>query len=738
MKFFKYNLTNPLRAGQQVAGLIILFLFFAFLTPSALASLSLARSDLAQSAAPYPPGASVRTRLQVPDSMRNGILANDRYLNLPPNFSISVVARLSGARFMAVAPNGDLLVSQPGSGKVSLVREVPGSDPQVYDFVTGLRSPHDMVFHTIGSTSYLYISESHQIDRFVYTSGATSAGAREIVVKGLPDASTPELGGKYGHELKNIALDSNNKLYVSIGSTCNACLSDTTSNPRRGAIYQYDADGSNGRLFAQGLRNAEGLAFVPGTNDLWVVVNNRDNIAVPDPASSAYGKVVQSYVDDHPPEEFTRVRDGGNYGWPFCNPNQSGPTGYDNMPFDRDVEFNADGHVNCDAMDRINKGIQAHSAPLGLTFLQNTTFAAPYRQGVLAALHGSWNRANPTGYKVIYFPWNSAVNAPGGQVDLVTGWLNEATGEAWGRPVDIAVNARGDLLISDDYSGTVYKMTYTSPAGSGPGQNFTLAHPAFDRLWQRSDRQVFDHQVARTYLWGPQPNSAGLQEEYADSPGGKRLVQYFDKSRMEVNNPNGDQSSPYFVTNGLLARELINGQMQVGDQKFQPREPAVIGVAGDIDDTSGPTYAALQKWQAAVGQQSGLVTTAFDRSGNSRDGSADFARYNIRPVYFVPETGHNVAAPFWDFLNQSGPLLSPTGLSVQGRLFEPLFYATGFPVTEAFWAKVKVGGQVKDVLVQAFERRVLTYTPSNPAGFQVEMGNVGQHYYLWRYGNSQP
>ncbi|WP_196511233.1 PQQ-dependent sugar dehydrogenase [Nostoc sp. NZL] len=408
-----------------------------------------------------PPPASVETNLKVPSTMSYEPFNTNRYLKVPPNFSISVYARIKQARFMAVAPNGDLLVSQPSTGKVLIVRPNGSKDPIISDFVTGLRKPHDIVFHKIGDTTYIYISETHQINRFIYNSGDLIAKNRQIVVIGLPDSSTSELKGSYGHELKNIALDSNHKLYVSIASTCNACLEDTVSYPKRGAIYVYDADGTNQRLFAEGLRNAEGLAFLPGTNDLWVVVNNRDNIAYPfNDSSGNYGKIIPSYVDNHPPEEFTKVRDGGNYGWPFCNPNPDTPTGLNNMPFDRDYQFNADGRVNCNAMDRIDKGIQAHSAPLGLTFLQNTQFPSLYASGAVTGLHGSWNRQKKTGYKIAYFPWNSTTKSLGEEMDLVNGWLVPETQEVWGRPVDMVVDQQGNLLISDDYSGTIYKLSY--------------------------------------------------------------------------------------------------------------------------------------------------------------------------------------------------------------------------------------------------------------------------------------
>lgn len=426
--------------------MILLVLATCFLMPTAVL-------------AEPPSGASVLTKVQVPEGMRSAPFDNDRYLELPPDFSVAVYARIGGARFMAVAPNGDLLVSQPGTGKVLLVQSNGSGDPQISTFVDGLRLPHDLVFHTIDGITYFYIAESHQINRFIYTSGDTTAHDRQVVVEGLPDSSTPELQGAYGHELKNIALSANHKLYVSIGSSCNACAEDVFSDPVRGAIYQYNADGTDQRLFAQGLRNAEGLALVPGTKDLWVVVNNRDNIAYPhDDGSGNYGLVIPSYVDNHPPEDFTQVREGGNYGWPFCNSNPDTPNGLNEMPFDHDYQLNADGHVDCSKMSQIIKGIPAHSAPLGLSFLNGTRFPRLYQPGVVVALHGSWNRQQKIGYQVIYFPWQRETQRPGESMTLVSGWLNKETQKVWGRPVDVAVDPQGNLLISDDYSGTIYKL----------------------------------------------------------------------------------------------------------------------------------------------------------------------------------------------------------------------------------------------------------------------------------------
>ncbi|MEO8195007.1 MAG: PKD domain-containing protein [Gemmatimonadales bacterium] len=415
-----------------------------------------------------PPAASVTVKVTVPASMSSSPFNVDRFLTIPPDFSIAVFARVGGARFMAVAPNGDVLVSNPGAGAIYLVRPgVSGAAATVSTWASGLYKPHDIVFATIAGTTYVYVAEADKIARYTYTTGSTTGQGRQVLISGLPNASSPGLGGAYGHELKNIALDGNGALYVSIASTCNVCLSDTQSNPVRAAIYAYNADGTGARLFARGIRNAEGLAIVPGTADLWVVVNNRDDIAYPfhndwsGDGTDDYGKVMQSYVDNHPPDEFIRVRDGGNYGWPFCNPNPDSPQGMNDMPFDRDVQFNADGlSLDCAAADRINKGIQAHSAPLGLIFLQGTNVPAAYSNGAVVPLHGSWNRAAKTGYKVIHFPWDGITRQPDAQIDLVSGWL--VGGSNWGRPVDAAVAPDGGIYISDDQSGAIYKLTYSA------------------------------------------------------------------------------------------------------------------------------------------------------------------------------------------------------------------------------------------------------------------------------------
>ncbi|MBV9998573.1 MAG: PQQ-dependent sugar dehydrogenase [Verrucomicrobia bacterium] len=400
--------------------------------------------------------------VQVPSELREGTFDRERRLRVPKGFIIEVVARIARARFLMGTPAGNLLVSQPAHGKIWLVRL--DGDRSVQLLASGLRLPQGMAFKNIDGATYLYVGECNEIVRFRYDPASERVSNREVIVPNLPDASSAGLGGAYGHELKNLAIGPDNKLYVDVASATNASPSDTTSNPVRSAIYQYDLDGSHGRIFARGIRNAEGLDFLPGTGELWAVVNERDEIRFPfhrpwrQGDGDDYGKRLSSYVDDHPPDELIHVKDGANYGWPFANPDPDTPSGLDNMPFDPDYDNNPDWRRFPEStFTRVDKGIQAHSAPLGMAFLQSSNVPEQVRHGLVTAYHGSWDRTRKTGYKVAYFPWTHD-GRPGSQVDLVTGWLDDATQDVWGRPVDVKPGKDGALYISDDDSGTVYRL----------------------------------------------------------------------------------------------------------------------------------------------------------------------------------------------------------------------------------------------------------------------------------------
>ncbi len=277
------------------------------------------------------------------------------------------------------------------------------------------------------------------------------------------------------------------------------------------------------------------------------------------------------------------------------------------------------------------------------------------------------------------------------------------------------------------------RWDWVQDALAGESCEVTFAHPAIEATWARTDKPVIDGDIARTWMWGPGPFSCAMHEDYTEAPGGKRLVQYFDKSRMEITNPDGDQDSIWFVTNGLLVVELITGQRQMGDADFEEFEPAEVNVAGDPDDTEGPTYATFQSTlDLPPLNVNSLVIQRIDRSGNVTV-DPGLAAHNVGIGHLDPITNHTVAAPFWDFMNSSG-LVYQNGSLGTATLFPDPVFATGRPIAEPYWADVKVGGTVQLVLVQCFERRCLTYTPGNDPAWRVEAGNVGQHYYAWRYG----
>ena len=268
-----------------------------------------------------------------------------------------------------------------------------------------------------------------------------------------------------------------------------------------------------------------------------------------------------------------------------------------------------------------------------------------------------------------------------------------------------------------------------------------FASPAFGVAWSPVDEPVASGAVQRSYLWGAGPSSAGLSEPYRDAPGGMRLVQYFGKARMELTDP-----ARGTVTTGLLTRELVTGRIQIGDSpaSIEVRgRGSTTAIVGDATNTF-PTYSQLRDridrpQPDATGQ---FVTDALALSpGATADStlaiqSGGMARAaddpNAQLMHFVPETGQTIPQAFWSFLTASGMALENGALVNHTPLFDWI-PVVGLPISPAWWVTARVGGTLTPVMLQLYERRVLTYTPANSTGFQVEMGNIGQHYYQWRY-----
>ena len=269
-------------------------------------------------------------------------------------------------------------------------------------------------------------------------------------------------------------------------------------------------------------------------------------------------------------------------------------------------------------------------------------------------------------------------------------------------------------------------------------QGHAFADPAFKRVWDRTDSLVASGAVKRSWYWGPQPNTGQVLEEYAEGPGGQHLVQYFDKSRMEINNPSADPNNPFYVTNGLLTKELVSGYVQTGNNKFAFRYPSRIPVAGE-PSSSAVTYAALgyvveQPARDSTGKvvSERLTYDGYPGSIPAQIDVRDPTGYAVKYAYFERATSHNIPDVFWTFLNTNGPVIE-NGQQTTAQLSVPYFYVTGYPISEAYWTAATIEGKSTPAMIQAYERRVLTYVPDAPEGFKVQMGNVGQHYYDWRY-----
>ena len=382
-----------------------------------------------------------------------------RKLQAPPGWTVTAWARVPGARLLAWTPDKRLLVSRPKSGDV--IELIPGQGdaaPAQRTLVSGLNQPHGLAF--TGDT--LYVAESDQVDGFTYKAGALSG--KQVVVDGLPDAKSPELGGAYAHALKSVAIGTDGALYISVGSTGNVSAKDRAANPERATIMRVVPGGGKLEVFAHGVRNGTGLAVDPD-GGVWTAVNNRDNIQYPYADGWAdKGDVEQGYVNDHPLEPLAKLTSGRDLGWPYCNPDpdlkpgkKDSPLSYTDRPFVRDVQNNPDGKkLDCATLPPVEQGMGAHSAPLGLSFATSPGLAGAYGPGALVGIHGSWNRNPPRAPEVSFFAWRDGTLGP--QQTLLTGFQGE-DGSRWGRPVMAVQGPDKAVYVSDDLSGTVYRVT---------------------------------------------------------------------------------------------------------------------------------------------------------------------------------------------------------------------------------------------------------------------------------------
>ena len=338
---------------------------------------------------------------------------------VPRGFAVSVFAAdVPHARWMTVAPNGDVFLAESDSGKVVLLRPTTDGAAKIATFASGFDRPHGLAVHN----GALYVADVKSLWRIPYSVGALKASGKRIH---LAD-TTPSEGP--GHFTRDIVFDSKGRLYLTIGSRGNV-----GEIPLPYASVQIVSAKGSLSTFASGLRNPVGIAFYPGTDNLYVTVNERDGLG-----------------DDLPPDYLTQIHQGDFFGWPYAY--------IGNHP---DPDY---GKKRPDLVAKTKTPdvlFHAHSAPLGLVFYDGNQFPAEYKDNAFVSLHGSWNDAQPTGYKVVRVKFTNG-RPENAYENFLTGFWDGTSSPArvWGRPVGLVVAKDGSLLVADDVGGTVWRVAY--------------------------------------------------------------------------------------------------------------------------------------------------------------------------------------------------------------------------------------------------------------------------------------
>jgi len=378
-------------------------------------------------------------------------LPDGRTLTVPAGFTVSLFAdKLQVPRFMALASNGDVVLSEPSGrnmARISILRDADqdGVAETRETFAANLDRPFGLAIWQ----NYLYVGNNSSVVRFAYRAGQLHADGDPETLVSLPpsDAALDQDTADrlhiplaqtrgYNHWTRNVIFNpAGTKFYVTIGSATNATPEPPGQGLERAAIHEFNPDGSGHRLYASGLRNPVGLAYVPGTDTLWTAVNERDHLG-----------------DDLVPDFITSVQPEGFYGWPYSY-----------------IGTNVDPTVTAPRPDLVARAITpdvlltSHSAALGLLFYTGTQFPEEYRQSAFVALHGSINRSKMSGYAVVRVPFRAG-KPSGPPEEFLTGFIARDEGdtkEAWGRPVGLLQLPDGSLLVSDDGGNRIWRVSYT-------------------------------------------------------------------------------------------------------------------------------------------------------------------------------------------------------------------------------------------------------------------------------------
>ncbi|MBZ5695920.1 MAG: sorbosone dehydrogenase family protein [Acidobacteriia bacterium] len=354
----------------------------------------------------------------------------DVWPQAPKGFKVSLYAeKLKDApRTIITAPNGDFFVAATNQGKVLVFRGITpdGKPQQTGEFATGLKLPFGIAFYPLGpNPKYVYVGNTDSVVRFPYQNGDMKAtGPSEVVVPNLPAGPN--------HFARGVVFSLDGKrMFISVGSHTNVTDIDTdTSEFHRADILVANPDGSNLTVFASGIRNGSGVVVSPETGELWTSVNERDELG-----------------DNVPPDYITHVQEGGFYGWPWYYTG-----GHPDPRFPGKHPELKDKAIVPDVL------LEPHNASLNMTFYEGKQFPKEFKGQMFAAEHGSWNRSVRTGYEVILVPMKNG-HATGEYQDFLTGFVLP-DGNVWGRPVGVAVAPDGSLLVTDDGSNSIWRVTY--------------------------------------------------------------------------------------------------------------------------------------------------------------------------------------------------------------------------------------------------------------------------------------
>jgi glucose/arabinose dehydrogenase len=360
---------------------------------------------------------------------------SDAWPQAPSGFKVELYASgLDNPRLLRTAPNGDVFVAESNPGDIKVFRGVTsdGKAQTSEVFATGLKKPFGIAFYPPGpNPEWVYVGNTDSVVRFPYKNGDLRAGGAEQKIADLPGGGHLRGGGHWTRDI--VFSPDGKKMLVSVGSHSN--VDDTDNNSvefHRADVLEFNPDGSGLRMYASGIRNCVGEAINPKTGQLWCSVNERDEIG-----------------DNLPPDYITHVQDGGFYGWPwYYIGGHQDPRHKGKHPELKDKVIVPDVLV------------QPHIASLEMTFYEGKQFPAQYRGDIFAAEHGSWNKKLRAGYEVIRVPLHQTGKAGGEYEDFLTGFVTK-DGQVWGRPVGVTVAPDGSLLVSDDGTNSIWRVSYS-------------------------------------------------------------------------------------------------------------------------------------------------------------------------------------------------------------------------------------------------------------------------------------